>query len=253
MSIAWILAGVATVAAAISAATGVAGGVILLAALVMLMPATAVVPLHGAVQLMSGLTRAWVFRRHVDRRFVRRFALGLVPGSALGAALVWWLREFDPAWLRLLLGMAILASLVPWRAPTAAPRDATRPGVIGGFGLACGTLSMVVGSVGPLISRGLLAHGLVKEDHVGTKAWLQVMGHALKIALFGLALDFDFGRYAALIALLGVAVIGGTILGRRMLAHVSAERFGWITRVLLGLLAIQLIVQEAWAMLGSSG
>ncbi|MCA9706627.1 MAG: sulfite exporter TauE/SafE family protein, partial [Myxococcales bacterium] len=101
------------VAAALSAATGVAGGVILLAALALTMPATAVVPLHGAVQLISGLARAWVFRRHVDRAFLRRFALGLVPGTLAGAAVVGWLRDFDPAWLRLALGTVILLSLVP--------------------------------------------------------------------------------------------------------------------------------------------
>jgi len=252
MATPWILALVAMVAAAISAATGVAGGLVLLAALAVLMPAAAVVPLHGAVQLMAGTTRAWVFRRHVDRRFVRDFALGLVPGSALGAGLVWWLRGFDPAWLRVALGTAILLSLIPRRAGPSAVSvgDWSSPLLVPVFGLLCGALGMVVGSTGPLVSRGLLAYGLLKERHVGTKAWAQSLAHLLKIPLFGLALDFDFGEYGVLIAVLGGAVIVGTIGGRRLLAGVSDERFGRMTRVLLGVLALQLLGRELWGLMG---
>ncbi len=251
MATAWILALVAMVAAAISAATGVAGGLVLLAALAVLMPAAAVVPLHGAVQLMAGTTRAWMFRRHVDRRFVRDFAIGLVPGSALGAGLVWWVRGFDPAWLRIVLGIAILLSLIPRRPRPDAASTGGRasPLHVPLFGLLCGALGMLVGSTGPLVSRGLLAHGLLKERHVGTKAWAQSLAHLLKIPLFGLALDFDFGDYGILIVVLGAAVILGTFAGRRLLAGVSDERFGRITRVLLAVLAVHLLVRELWGML----
>jgi len=108
----------ALLAAALSAMTGVGGGVLLLSGLLLVVPATAVVPLHGAVQTAAGLTRIAAFWRHVRWEIVGRFVLLLLPGSLVGILIVGWLASVSPTLLEVLLAVAILASLFAKRVPS---------------------------------------------------------------------------------------------------------------------------------------
>lgn len=253
MSTPVLLVVVAVLTGLVSAATGMAGGVLLLAAFALALPATAVVPMHGAVQLVAGSTRLLVFRRHVEWTFVKRFAYGVLPGSVLGAGLVFALARLDPTWLRLWLGIAIVASV--FARPRAASGPSTPRPAVGwtvALGLLCGVVGMLVGSTGPLVSRGLLARGVVKEHHVGTKAVVQTLSQLLKLPLFGLALSFDYGANAGLLVALALATIAGTLLGRRVLKRLSARTFGTVARVVLVAVGLQLALRAAWTLFATA-
>ncbi|HJL15073.1 MAG TPA: TSUP family transporter [Sandaracinaceae bacterium LLY-WYZ-13_1] len=240
-----LLTGVALGASALSALTGVGGGVLLLSGLLLLVPAAAVVPLHGAVQSVAGAARVVAFRRHVRWPIVGRFLAALMPGSLLGLGIVAWLVQLDTRILELLLALAILGSLVGRpRSRREAAEDAPAAASLRSFyvlGFACGVLTVIVGSTGPLVTRALLLHGVTKEPHVATKSVVQSVGHALKIPLFGLALGFDFGPWAGPLAAMGVAVLLGTWLGKRLLMRWSTARFVTVARVLLVLVALQIL------------
>jgi uncharacterized membrane protein YfcA len=237
-------------ASTVSALTGVGGGVLLLSGLLLAVPATAVVPLHGAVQSVAGLARVAAFRAHVRWSIVWRFAAALLPGSLLGLGVVAWLVHLDPHVLKLLVALAILGSLFAKRL---APRESARRslGAFYALGLLCGVLGVIVGSTGPLVTQALLMHGVTKEPHVATKSVVQALGHALKIPLFGLALGFDFGPWALPLAGMGVAVLAGTLLGKRLLARMSPGRFVVVARVLLAAVAVQILAVELYALVTS--
>jgi uncharacterized membrane protein YfcA len=250
MPIPVVLVVIAALTGAVSAATGMAGGVLLLAAFALLLPAAAVVPMHAAVQLVAGSARVVAFRRHVDWAFVRQFILGVVPGSLLGAGAFVLLVTLDPNWLRLVLGAAIVVSVFVGRpsapAATTAGPDRATPTVVLGF--LCGVVGMLVGSTGPLVSRGLLARGVVKERHVGTKAWVQSISQLCKLPLFGLALSFDYGAQLGLLVGLAIATTLGTLAGRRLLERLPERRFVLIAKVVLVLVGAQLAVRSALAL-----
>jgi len=247
------LALLALAASALSAVTGVAGGVILLSGLLLVVPTTAVVPLHGVVQLAAGGSRVVGFRKHIRWDVAARFIAGLIPGSLLGLALVAWIAAISPGVLKALIATAILVSLiaaprkkkVDERADGAAAEARPRTLLFTSVGVLCGALGILVGSTGPIVTQTLLTAGVVKEEHVATKSAVQSVAHLLKLPLFGLALSFDYGAYALPLGLMVVAVVAGTFLGKRLLAKLSTARFVFLARALLFLIAIQILVAEA--------
>jgi uncharacterized membrane protein YfcA len=245
-------------AAAFSAVTGIGGGMILLSGLLLVLPTAAIVPVHGAVQLAAGSSRVAGFWKHIRWDVALRVSLGIIPGSLLGLGLVAWLAGISPGIWKVLIAIAILASLIPAKKRKAAP-DAEEAGDVAAspaigrkqtalfvsMGLVLGTVGIVVGSTGPLMTQTLLRAGVVKEAHVATKAAVQSFGHLLKLPLFGLALSFDYGAYTLPLIAMIAAVIAGTWLGKRLLEKLSADRFVAVSRVLLFLIAIQILVAEA--------
>ena len=231
------LAAVAVISAAISAITGVAGGIVLLSALLFAIDPRAVVPVHGAVQLVANSTRLAVFWRHVHWGVVARFGLMVTPGALVGASLVAMLSARA---LQVAIAVAILVSLVAPRSKTEAPPSRRRwfyP-----LGFVCGGLGMIVGSTGPVVTQALLWSGVLKEAHIATKAACQALANVIKLALYGATLGFAVGEHAPLIVLLSAGVVAGTFVGKKVLGKVSDQTFVVATRALLALIAIKSLV-----------
>jgi len=233
-----VLVCIAIGSAVISAITGVAGGVILLSAFLVTLPPLAVVPVHGAVQLIANASRLAAFWSHIRWAVVLRFALMSVPGAAIGATLV---ASLSPRALQIAIAIAVLWTLIGNRRPpaTVSPK---RLRFFYPLGFACGILGMVVGSTGPVITQALLWAGVVKEEHVATKAACQALGNIIKIAFYGTTLGFAFGDHGVLIATMGTGVVLGTYLGKQLLRRVSETGFVTATRVLLAAVAIKTLV-----------
>ena len=76
-----ILIVAALLTSAISAVLGMGGGIILLGIMALIIPeGYVVVALHGIVQLISNLTRSFVFREHIRKDIIRQY----LPGSVFG-------------------------------------------------------------------------------------------------------------------------------------------------------------------------
>lgn len=67
----------------ITASLGIGGGVLLLAILASTLPITALIPVHGLVQLGSNGNRALMTRTHVDKQIVMYFSFGALLGLSL--------------------------------------------------------------------------------------------------------------------------------------------------------------------------
>lgn len=228
-------------AAALNAVTGLAGGVLLLSAFTVLAPAPAVVPLHGAVQLVASASRIVAFRRDIAWGVVALYGLALVPGSLVGTLLI---SAADPRWLRAVLAVYILAAAL--RRPPPEVEVAVRPGArpVLLLGLTTGVLGMLIGATGPLVSQVFLRLGLYREVHVATKSACQGLSHVVKTALFGAALGFAYADHLPLIVVCSVGVIGGTALGKRLLGKLDTARFLGLTRGLLGVIALKMLLVD---------
>ncbi len=232
-AIALILA--ALLGAIISGIVGMAGGVTLLGIMSALLPASQVVPLHGIIQLISNSTRTVVFIKQVRWRIFLSYILPLTIGIWLGTE-VWteqlgWFKPFIGAFILLFLlsrkYVQHLRNLPLW---SFAP-----------LGAVVGFLTIYVGATGPLIAPFFLRDDMNKEQVIATKAACQTWGHVLKIPAF-LSLGFNYQPHISLLVGMSVAVIVGTLLGKKILGKFSKEAFTLAYQIVLALIATYLIV-----------
>jgi len=231
----------AFIGAIVSAITGVAGGVILLTALLATVDPRAVVPIHSVVQLIANGSRLVTYARHIQWRIVGRFSATVIPGSLIGA---WLISLIEPGMLQAIIAIAILASLfIPDEYPIKKQAAPAR-WLFYALGFSNGILGMLIGSTGPLVTVALLYSGVVKERHIATKAACQAFSYIIKIPLFGFAIGFDYTQHADTIVLLGAAVILGTLVGKRLLTMISRNTFTSLTRILLALIAFKMLLMK---------
>ena len=71
-----------------TATLGIGGGVLLLAVMAGTMPVSALIPVHGLVQLGSNGNRALMTVKHIDWRMLKYFSLGAIAGAFLASFIV---------------------------------------------------------------------------------------------------------------------------------------------------------------------
>lgn len=231
-----LLIATAGIASALSAALGIGGGVLLLAIMSMLLPATAVIPLHGLVQLGSNVNRAAMTAQHIRWPSLYWFIPGVILGAALASVL---LIDLPPALLQLCIAGFIL--LLCWG--PAIPQVAT--GIVGTFCVALVTtfISHFVGATGPLVGAFVLQQQQGRRQAtVATFATAMALQHAPK-ALVYTAAGFIFYEWLGLVLLMILAGAVGTKLGLGLLTTTSDQRFAKIFNGILILLALRLIWQ----------
>jgi uncharacterized membrane protein YfcA len=226
-----------------------AGGITLLSVMLLFLEPLAVIPLHGVVQLVSNSSRTVIQRRYVDWRILSRYGLLLAPMGFAGLHLV---RLLPPSGLGFLIGVFVL--LATW-----APRAlllGTRPEqtdpkrrflVLGGV---TGLLTMVLGATGPLIAPFFLNIGLPRQGVIGTKAACQVLGHLVKVLIFGVA-GFAYRDYLVPLALLSATAVAGTWIGSRLLERVNERWFRRLYMAVLTAIAARLVIGEGLSALSA--
>jgi uncharacterized membrane protein YfcA len=234
-----ILAAVSVGTSVVSGVMGLAGGMLLLAALLQSLDPIVAIPVHGVVQLVSNASRAWFQRRHVRWDAVWRFAWPLLPAGAAGLHL---LGSVPPDAGRLAIGAFVLvATWAPdWLRFAARAGDPRR--ALGWGGVLVGFASTSVGATGPLLAPFILALGLGAQPTVATQAACQIFQHLSKLALFG-ASGFDFGRYALPLVGLCAGSIVGSAIGAQLLDRVPEQMFRRVVRILLSVLALELAAE----------
>lgn len=214
----------------ITAAFGIGGGAVMLAVLATLLPAPAIIPVHGLVQLGSNVGRAALLLRHLFRPVLVPFTLGSLVGVALGGSMV---VQLSPATIQIGVGGFILWSVLA-TPPAFMRRSAALAGGFSSF------LTMFFGGTGPFVAAFVKAQGLGRMAHVATQSTLMTVQHLLKTIVFGL-LGFAFSDWFALIALLIAAGFLGTLAGSRVLARIDERRFKLALSGILVVLALRLI------------
>lgn len=217
----------------LSAAAGIGGGTLLIISMAQVMPAAALIPVHGMVQLGSNLGRASMTWRHIDWPRIAAF----IPGALLGALLAAWLLiRLPPGILELTIAGFVLA--LSW-GPSLPARSLGRTGTL--LAAAVTTLlSSLVGASGPLVAAFFKQISPSRLTRVATFSSAMSLQHLSKAFVFGMA-GFAFSDWFWLIALMIVAGVIGTWLGLRLLKRLTDRRFDKLLRVVLTLLALRLI------------
>lgn len=233
---------------ALSAVVGMAGGITLLALMLLFLDPMVAIPVHGAVQLVSNLSRTVAQRQHVRWPLLLRFGAPLLPAAFAGLA-------FTRAVPRSLaeVGIGIFVLIFTWRPAwlrfggrgrTIDPRRRllTAGGVVGFF-------STTVGATGPLMAPFFLRLGLDRRGLIGTQAACQTLQHLAKIVVFGAA-GFAFRDWLGPLLALAATAITGTWVGTRLLQRVSEDDFRALYTGVLTVIALRLVEGELLALFG---
>lgn len=232
----WSILAVAAVGtSALSAVIGMAGGMILLAIMLLFLPVELVIPLHAAVQLISNGTRVLLFIRHVQWKVWALFTVPAVIGILAGRQIF---QALESDSLRYIVAIFILATTYLPKPKKGSAWPLWPFAIAGAIG---GTLGMLVGAIGPIIAPFFLHTKILKERLIATKAVCQASVHVLKLIAFG-TLGFSFGDQAGLMVSLGAAVILGTYLGKKVLKHVPERLFIILFKIALTIIALKLLL-----------
>jgi uncharacterized membrane protein YfcA len=215
----------------ISAAFGLGGGVMLLAAMAALLPAAVLIPVHGVVQIGSNAGRAIVMAKYIKPSVLIPFAIGTMIGAGIGGLIA--VRV--PDWF-LYLGLGCFVLWAAWgKGVPAFGRSAVAAG-----GVVSSFLTMFFGATGPFVASVIKSLNLGRLEHVGTFAACMVAQHTVKIIVFGL-LGFAYAPYAGLIVAMIATGFLGTLVGRKLLHGMGDDRFQKALKIVLTLLALRLI------------
>lgn len=230
-----VLITTAGVTSLITAAMGIGGGVLLLAVMATIVPAAALIPLHGLVQLGSNGNRAWLTRQHTQWPVVRRFLLGAIVGAALASLIV---VQLPLQWIQLSVAGFIL--YLVW-----GPKPGQHQLGHGGQMLAGAVttlVSMFVGATGPLVAGFIHRHELDKLATTATFASCMSGQHLLKMLVFT-GVGFAFWQWLPLLTLMILAGTLGSWLGLKLLNKIPASLFRTLFRWSVTLLALRLLWQ----------
>ncbi|PWG68454.1 hypothetical protein DEM28_24115, partial [Enterobacter mori] len=102
----YVLVGVSFLTSLMTAAIGVGGGIGLLAVMPQFLPISAVVPVHGLIQMVSNGSRFAFDYKHAKIEILARYVIGCLSGAAIG---YFFIGHFPEKYLSLILGIFILA------------------------------------------------------------------------------------------------------------------------------------------------
>jgi uncharacterized membrane protein YfcA len=224
-----------TLGAFISSLTGLGGGTLILAGLLLVFPASLAIPLHSFTQLTSNGLRTGLFFKQVHWRVVGAYALLMVPAAWFGAKLF---NHINPDWLNVTVGLFILISVLPIRMkPKGEPRLKTFM-ILGGLS---GFLGVFVGAVGPLVMPFFNRLKIERQGMLSTKSAGQTLLQLSKIIAFSGAGGVDFLQLKDNVLILILASLVGVGLSIPVSRKISDAKFDLILNVLLGLIAVKIL------------
>lgn len=232
-----VLAFGALLGSTVSGVTGVGGGMVFLPFLVWGVGIKTAVPYLSMLLLVSNISRAYFARQGIDWKVWRYFAVGAIPGAALGAVLYTYLSPF---WIAKALGAYLIAFVILGFTKLHWPRTASLR-AIAGSGVPAGFVSAVVGGSGPVVVPWLLRYGLIKEAFIGTEAVGAATIHVAKLSIWG---GTGMIRSGDIVLLLPLAflMVAGSYLGTVIVHRMNVTVFRTVLLITLGVIGLRFIL-----------
>ena len=228
----WLLVVSSLFTSAITAAFGVGGGATLLALMANILPASAVIPVHGVVQLGSNTGRIITMRKYIRWRMAGWFIGGCVIGSAVGGQIA---ISLPTDWLQIILGGFILVMCwEPFKIKAIRDGSSLLLGSVTSF------ISMFVGVTGIFVISTLKHVIEDRREVIGTLSAMMGFQHLMKCIVF-LALGFAFHEWVWLMVLMVGFGFVGTLIGRTILNKMSNKGFGITVKIVITVLALRLL------------
>ena len=237
----WLALGAAAiVASSIGGVAGFGTGAMMIPVIAWTLGPKATVPVLTVGMFIGNAARVWFSRAEVNVRIAGAYLIGAVPCGVLGAVLY---SSIEGAWISRLLGGFLLLA-VPARRWLKARGMRVRVSYFPLIGGVFGFLSSLVGAVGPILSPFFLGAGLVRGAYVSTDALCTVGSYVTRGVVFQryhllTESTVTVGLY------IGIIMIGGAWIGRRLLDRLSEEAFLRLIEVLLLIFGLQMLLWPA--------
>ncbi|HSI02315.1 MAG TPA: sulfite exporter TauE/SafE family protein [Reyranella sp.] len=219
MAYALVLA-VGTIAGLVSGIVGTGATIILLPVLTLAFGPKAAIPIMAIVALMSNFAKVTSWWRDIDWRACAAYALGGIPGAALGARTM---LSLPPQLVDVALGSFFLI-MIPGRRWLAARAYKVPLIALVPAGAAIGFLTGIVVSTGPITVPLFTAYGLMKGAFIATEAAASLAVYISKATTF-----HAFGALPIDIVLKGLitgsSVMAGTYVARLVVERLSIATF----------------------------
>ncbi|MEQ8598577.1 MAG: sulfite exporter TauE/SafE family protein [Devosia sp.] len=225
------------VTSTISGIFGMAGGMILLAALLAFLPVATAIALQGAIQIVANGSRAWFSRSFIEWRIIGFITLGL----GLAAALLFVVR-YVPDLATVCIAVGLLPVLL-WLPKGWISLDASRPSHAIACGLVSGGLNLAVGVAGPSIDIFFVRTEMDRRKVIATKACMQVISHASKVVFYGLTTAAMVGGDWLMVLIVAPFAVAGTNLGYHVLQRMTDANFRRWTRWIVTMLGIFYLIR----------
>ncbi|WP_283182542.1 TSUP family transporter [Pseudomonas svalbardensis] len=213
----YVLVGVSFITSFMTAAIGVGGGIGLLAVMPQFIPISAVVPVHGLIQMVSNGSRFAFDYKSAKIEILPRYIIGCLTGAFIG---YFFIGNFPEKYLSLILGIFILA--ITWTKIVSSLGFVLKNFAIVGFLQTF--LSLFVAVTGLISQPILMKMNINKNEVIVTHAMQMSVLHGLKFAAFVIA-GFAFMDYAELIIIMITASTIGSYLGGFLRDRIS-QRVG---------------------------
>ncbi|MEJ6474848.1 sulfite exporter TauE/SafE family protein [Pseudoalteromonas piscicida] len=221
------LAALAFVTSLITAVVGMGGGVLLLAVLPSFITPPALIPVHGAVQLSSNVSRFLFDIRSTCFSALGQFFIGSIIGAYFGAQLF---NKIDFSIIPLFISLFIL--FVLWF-----PIEKVMskiPGKYFSLGIVQTSLALYVGATGPLSTSILIRDGYESREVIVTNAAINTLINVFKIAVF-LYLGFVFHDFIFHVIVMSTFAIFGSYVGTKLRLGINIVL---ARRVLIGIITL---------------
>ncbi|HHF3007071.1 TPA: sulfite exporter TauE/SafE family protein [Vibrio diabolicus] len=221
----------------IAAVVGFGGGMLLISVLPAFLAPSAIIPIHGLVQLASNSSRMLFSMNKVRWELLPRFLVGSILGSfIIGYGLSHVSMEYVP----LAIGFYILFNL--WSPRFSLVMSKYENYYLIGF-LQTG-LGLVVGATGPLGLSVLTKQLECKDEIVATSSLFMTISHFAKIPVY-LVLTTTLFTDLPLIVFMVVGAVIGSYVGTKLRLTVKNDVLVKTIKVLLTLLAIRMVAGVA--------
>jgi len=229
LSYALVLA-VGLVAGTVSGIVGTGATIILLPVLTLAFGPKSAIPIMAVVALMSNFAKITSWWREIDWRATAAYALGGIPGAALGARTM---LSLPAQWVDIALGSFFLI-MIPGRRWLAARSYKISLWLMVPAGVVIGFLTGIVVSTGPITVPLFTAYGLMKGAFIATEAAASLAVYVSKATIFR-----SFGALPTDIVLKGL-ITGSSVMAGTYVARMVVERLSLATfqRLLDGVMLI---------------
>ena len=216
---------------AITAVTGMGGGILLLAILPSLLPAKAVIPIHGAAQLSSNLSRFVLDIKETCVKPVLLFSAGSLFGAYFGT---FFLARVNLEIIPLLMSIFIIGII--WL-PINKLLNLI-PGKYFSLGVVQTALSLYVGATGPLSTSVLISDKYSSSQVIVSNAAINTVLNIMKLAVF-FSLGFAFADYYLHISALIICTTLGSYLGSKVRKRFNEKLVSTLLKTVITLFCIK--------------
>lgn len=221
----------------ISSLTGLGGGTLILAGLLVVYPPELAIPLHAFTQLSANGLRTGIHAKTVHWKIVLAYGALMLPFAWMGAKIF---DLINPSWLKLLVGAMILISILPLKIkPKSEPGTRTFM-LLGGIS---GFLGIFVGAVGPMVTPFFNRLKLSRNGNIATKSAGQLLLQTSKIIAFGGAAGINFMSLKDHIGLLIAGTLIGVGLSIPLSKKISDQKFDMAVNIMLGVISIKILFE----------